>query len=174
MSYQYFIGVDPGSASGGAACLDSRGRIVELSDTDGELEAILFGRSTEHEVANWFAKFGPLPRGSVIAAIEKVRSMPGQGVSATFKFGWSYGFVRGILSAYRIPFEEPTPQVWMKALGCMTGGYKAVSRARAHRQWPDYADRITNGYADALLIAEWLRRTQAVMIAPPKPLRKAR
>jgi len=45
-----------------------------------------------------------------LAIVEKVHSMPGQGVSSTFKFGKGYGLVLGILGALAVPIELTTPQ----------------------------------------------------------------
>jgi hypothetical protein len=82
--------------------------------------------------------------------------MPVQGVSSTFKFGVSYGFVLGLLSALRIRHELVTPQKWQRAMNCLSGGDKNVTKAAAQRLWPHW--KITHGNADALLIAEHCRR----------------
>ena len=90
------------------------------------------------------------------AFLEKVGAMPKQGVSSTFKFGQHYGLLRGLLVALQIPREFPTPQTWQKALGCLTGGDKNVSKAKAAQLWPDI--KWTHATADAALIAEYGRR----------------
>jgi len=63
----------------------------------------------------------------------------------------------GHLEALKIAHELITPQSWMKALGCMTGGDKKISKAKAQALFPQL--KITNDMADALLIAEYCRRT---------------
>lgn len=92
-----------------------------------------------------------------IAIIEKVHSSPQMGVKSAFTFGQSYGWLLGVLDALRIPYEFVTPQKWQKAMGCLTGGDKNVSKAAAQRLWPNL--KITHANADALLIAEYCRRT---------------
>jgi crossover junction endodeoxyribonuclease RuvC len=88
--------------------------------------------------------------------------MPKQGVSSTFKFGVNYGFLRGMLTAHKIPFEEVTPQKWQKAMGCLSKGNKNVTKAKAQQLFPNL--KITHKVADALLIAEYCRRTHVSRI----------
>jgi len=77
-------------------------------------------------------------------------------VSSTFKFGQSYGFLRGVLIASEIRFVEVRPQEWQKAMGCLSRGDKNVTKAKAQQLWP--AQKITHATADALLLAEYFRR----------------
>jgi len=139
---QFYMGVDPGM-SGAIAILCSDGNVVRLIRLD----------STEHDVAISVGSLAPYIR---MAYLEKVHSMPRQGVASTFKFGTSYGFCRGVLVSHAIPFVEVTPAKWQQAMGCRTKGDKNVSKAAAQRLWP--AEKITHRTADALLIAEHCRR----------------
>jgi len=109
--------------------------------------------NTEADIADWLRQWH-LP--DSFAAIEKVGAMPKQGVSSTFKFGRNYGFLRGLLIALKIPFEEVTPQKWQRAMGCLSKGDKNVTKAKAQQLFPQM--RIIHANADALLIAEWCRR----------------
>jgi hypothetical protein len=61
------------------------------------------------------------------------------------------------LTAAGIPFERISPQAWQKSLGCMTGGDKNISKRRAQELFPTM--NVTHATADALLIAEYGRRT---------------
>ena len=94
---------------------------------------------------------------SVHCCLEKVHSMPGQGVSSSFKFGQGFGHLEMALTAAKIPFTYVTPQKWQKELGCLTGGDKNISKARAAQLFPHL--KITHAIADGLLIAEYCRRT---------------
>jgi len=96
------------------------------------------------------------PEGRAFALLERVHAMPKQGVSSTFKFGRSYGGLRMALAAARIPFDEATPGTWQRALGCLSGGDKNVTKRRAQELFP--ALRVTHAIADALLLAEFCRR----------------
>lgn len=111
---------------------------------------------TETDAREWMEGFELT--GS-FAVIEKVHSMPKNGVSSMFKFGQSYGFLRGLLVGLRIPFHEVTPQQWQKAMSCMSKGKKNVTKARAQQLWPNI--KFTHATADSMLIAEYGRRTYA-------------
>lgn len=52
----------------------------------------------------------------VVACIEDVHSMPGQGVASSFKFGRNVGVLIGILKALKIPYHEVSPQKWQKEI----------------------------------------------------------
>jgi crossover junction endodeoxyribonuclease RuvC len=52
----------------------------------------------------------------IAVVVEKVHSMPKQGVASSFKFGKGYGSILGILTAYNYPFTEVAPQTWKKAM----------------------------------------------------------
>jgi Holliday junction resolvasome RuvABC endonuclease subunit len=138
------IGIDPGQ-SGGIAFLEPQHgpfgvvAATKMPDTEADVRD-LFGQGNK-----------------AFAFIESVHSMPKQGVSSSFKFGRNYGFLRGVLIALGIPFEEVTPQKWQKAMGCMSRGDKNVTKARAQQLFPS-VPRITHATADALLIAEFGRR----------------
>lgn len=77
-------------------------------------------------------------------------------MASSFRFGQSYGFLRGVLVACRVPFDQVTPAKWQRNLGCLSKGDKNVTKAKAQELWPEL--RITHAIADALLIAEYGRR----------------
>ena len=89
--------------------------------------------------------------------LESVHSMPGQGVSSSFKFGRGFGNLEMALTAAKIPFTYVTPQKWQKELGCLTKGDKNISKARAQQLFPHI--KCTHNISDGLLIAEYCRRT---------------
>lgn len=139
-----YIGIDPG-ASGAIALCHSGIRHYIKND------------STEHDLSQFLEEWTAID--DSFAYIERVSAMPGQGVSSTFKFGQSYGFLRGLLIAHCVPFEEVTPRRWQSAMGCLTGGDKNVSKSRAQQLFPQV--KVTHAIADALLIAEYCRRVKS-------------
>ena len=137
-----YIGVDPGK-SGAIAIVDSDGGVVNF----------IKGSETERDISDWLAHE---TEEVVAGVIEKVHAMPKQGVTSSFKFGYSFGFLSGMLIAHRVPFELVSPLKWQTAMSCRTGGDKNVSKAAAQRLWPSI--KITHATADALLLAEYCRR----------------
>ena len=138
-----FIGIDPGY-SGGMALLDVAGEVLEV---------VAFKKMTLRDTVDVMTQWSKEHKPK--AMLEKVHSMPKQGIVSSWKFGEHYGFLQGVLSSSSVPFGYVTPQKWMKRLECRTGGDKNVSKARAQRQWPEM--KITHAIADALLIAEYCR-----------------
>lgn len=142
-----FLGIDPGQSGGIAAVADGCPPVAwKIPETERDVWSIIQG-------------YGPAGMAPAFAMIERVHSMPKQGVASSFKFGRSYGFLRGCLVASGIPFEEVSPQVWQKALNCRSGGDKNVTKARAQQLFPTL--KITHAKADALLLAEYGRRLWA-------------
>lgn len=140
MSY-IVLGIDPG-ISGASVFMASRHKLIHQKHD-----------CSEHDLAQFILSNAGL---QTYAFIEKVASRPGQGVRAMFTFGQSYGFLRGMLVALDVAFEEVSPQRWQKAMGCRTGGDKKISYARAQQLFPHI--KITHKIADAILIAEYGRR----------------
>jgi len=91
----------------------------------------------------------------VVAYVERVNAMPGQGVTSMFSFGQAYGVIHGVLGALDIPVEFPTPQQWKKFHG-LIGKPKDSARTLAIQKFPylskDLARKKDVGRADALLI----------------------
>lgn len=141
-----YLGVDPG-ASGAIAMIEVVGEPVNVESCKL--------CETPADVIAWIESH--IVDGRTVARIEKVHAMPKQGVSSSFKFGQSFGWLLGVLDALRIPYEFVTPQKWQAHMGCLTKGDKNVSKAAAQRLWPNL--KITHANADALLIAEYCRRT---------------
>ena len=148
----YYIGVDPGQ-SGGIGILNEAGNCVK---------SFKFKNQTDADISEMFDFLtdlkGVMDENSIFALLEKVHSMPKQGVASSFKFGVSFGYLRGMLTAHRIPWDYVSPQKWQKALSCQTKGDKNITKAKAQRLWPYL--KITHAVADALLIAEYCRLTK--------------
>ncbi len=145
------IGIDPGK-SGAAA----------IVWPDADLHVIRFEKWTESEIASFFRNWGA--GGKAIAYLEQVSAMPGQGVTSMFTFGQSFGFIRGLLVAYGIPFVMVTPQKWQKAVG-FTGKMEKGDRKKALKQlaqqyYPSI-EKMTNDMADAILIAHYGKLQEA-------------
>lgn len=155
------VGIDPG-AGGGIAVLI--GHCV--------YDTLSLKNATETDIVQFLH---PLTNGidsaddglhPIFAFIERVHSSPQMGVVSAFTFGRSYGFLRAALMGVALPFDEVTPQKWQKAMGCLSGGDKNVTKAAAQRLFPKTT--VTHAIADSLLIAEYGRRLRAGEIGNPK------
>jgi len=151
MKAQAWIGIDPGK-SGALALISSEDQVAEdwPGDAAGAAELLMTWR-LEYNVE--------------LVALERVGSMPGQGVKSMFSFGENFGTWQGILAALSIPYVMPRPQEWQKGLVSPSDGVdsKARSLAVARRLFPEVelSRKKDHGRADALLLAWWARRQVA-------------
>jgi crossover junction endodeoxyribonuclease RuvC len=96
-----------------------------------------------------------------LAVIEKVHSMPGQGVASTFSFGCGYGQIQGLLAGLGIPFELVTPQAWKRLILAGSAKDKDAAIAYCRRVFPDVplvpprCRSPHDGIADALCILQF-------------------
>ncbi len=97
-----YMGVDPGKSGG----------VVLIWDQDNI--SLLPMPTTEGDI--WLLFDNLLVPNRVKAMIEKVHSMPNQGIVSIFTFGVGYGGLRMALTAARISFEEVSPKTWQKGL----------------------------------------------------------
>jgi crossover junction endodeoxyribonuclease RuvC len=89
------------------------------------------------------------------AIVEAVHSMPGQGVSSSFKFGKGFGQVLGVITTLGVPLHLVGPAKWKRAL--WLSAEKDKSRALALQYWPNRSDLFgrvkDDGRAEAALLA---------------------
>jgi len=143
------LAIDPGSVSGAyAVFFDDPGRhpvVDDLPVVDKQVNGSDFYRSV---VRGWQIKS---------AVVERVASMPKQGVSSTFKFGVSVGIVHGVLAACGVSLKLVTPAEWKR--GMKIGADKEVARALAIRLYPGVVGlelKKHQGRAEALLLGHYV------------------
>ena len=146
-----YLGIDPG-ASGAIAALEIGGEVVGLVKNS----------ETPADVAAWLRDTVKDKR--AYACIEKVHAMPKQGVSSTFKFGQSYGFLVGLLVANQVQYAEVTPQAWQREMHCLSKGDKNRTKQAAQARFP--LEKVTHAIADALLIADLCRNVHVYKSQP--------
>lgn len=88
--------------------------------------------------------------------IEKVSAMPGQGVSSTFNFGSSWGFVKALAHSYGAAVYDPSPSAWKGKMSLLKAD-KNASREKVSSLLPamvPYVGRAKDdGRAEAALLA---------------------
>jgi hypothetical protein len=154
-----WIGIDPG-VSGGIAVIGDEVCATQKLD------------ATEGDISGWLWHYHSIC--ACRAIIERVGAFPakgtadgkhaGQGVVSAFRFGQSYGFLRGLLIAHGIPFEEVSPVVWQRSIGILKVSNEGATakknrhKAKAQQLFPNV--KCTHANSDALLLAEFLRRRE--------------
>ena len=140
------LAIDPGAVSGAYAYFDDDGPPVvgDLPVVDGQLDGAFLGQMVR----------GMDPQAAVV---ERVASMPKQGVASTFKFGMAVGIVHGVLMSNSVPLHLVSPSVWKRHFHLLNTD-KDAARAFAIRLYPAVQGlhlKKHHGRADALLIGDW-------------------
>ena len=143
-----YVGIDPGKKGG-----------IGYISPDGTFAAPYSGENLRNICYMINTSKSP-----AICFVEKVHSMPKQGVASTFSFGVGYGYILGVLEAYRIPYQEIPPQSWKREYSLLNAD-KAASVLMCKKLFPtvsllptEKCRKESDGMAEALLIAEYCRR----------------
>ena len=139
------LAIDPGAVSGAYAVFFDDGwpLVGDMPVADGQLDAAYFGHMLREMN----------PRAAVV---ERVGSMPKQGVASTFKFGMAVGIIHGALLAGCVPMHLVTPSEWKR--GMKLSADKEEARALAIRLFPKVEGlhlKKHQGRAEALLLGHY-------------------
>lgn len=144
-----YIGIDPG-----------KNGAIAFIPTDGKPWTVSFKDATDKDIYETMRDavvYAGFEHVASTAMIEQVASSPQMGVKSAFTFGEGFGKLVMLMTALELPFERVRPLKWQTALGCKTGGDKNITKRKAQELFPEI--KITHANADALLIAEYCRRT---------------
>ena len=158
----FIIGIDPGI--NGAICLFKDGKIVDVF----EMPKMAVGKKNKSQV-NASQIFNEIQKAiegedktKVIAVIEQVSAMPGQGVTSMFNFGQSFGILKGICSAMHLSMHFVRPAKWKKYFNLIKCE-KDASRTKAIEIFPYFSTNLSKkkdaNKADAILIASYFYET---------------
>ena len=155
------VGIDPGY-KGAIATLNGKGKLRRILP----MPIIKVGNKNQLD-ENAICKF--LERRLISIEhvfIEAVHSMPKQGVASTFAFGAGWGILRGICVGLHLPYTLVHSRSWKKVMCRDVPKGKDAGILVAKRIWPGVillpstrCRKDSDGMADALLIAEYGRRT---------------
>ena len=147
-----YVGIDPGAISGAWGMVDHHGKYWSCGDIpheDGRIKARMFKAELVQAI----------DRQDAIICVEDVHSWSGQGVASSFKFGRAVGAIDAIADVMFGVWHIVSPQRWKKAMGVTQNKNSSLELAR--KLWPNapLARMKDHGRAEALLIAEYLRKT---------------
>ena len=164
------FGIDPGVS--GAICALKKGKIIEVY----EMPTMIDGKKNKRqvngaEVANIFKHVlveklktpDAILQEEVKVVVEHVTAMPGQGVTSMFNFGQSFGVIKGICAALKMPIYFVRPMKWKKYFNLIKTN-KDASRTKVIEIYPNISDKLSkkkdSNKADAILIARYFSDTQ--------------
>ena len=153
------IGIDPG-ASGGIAWLfddPAEARAEKMPATPRDMQTLLgiIREQSETSPRAALEKLGQMPRGKDGKAKQSGTTM--------FKMGRNFGHLEASLAAEAISFEKVLAATWQMEFGLKKKWASQTVKKNAHKAVAQQlfpALKITHATADALLIAEWLRRRE--------------
>ena len=158
----FIIGIDPGIS--GAICFFENGKIIEIIDmpimNDGKKnKKQVNGAQIYNEI---YEQIKNIPKHEINVVLEQVSAMPGQGVTSMFNFGQSFGVIKGICAAMRLPLHFVRPAKWKKYFNLLNSE-KPASRTKAIEIFPEISHKLSKkkdiNKADAILIASFFNNT---------------
>ena len=158
----FIIGIDPGIS--GAICFFENGKIIEIIDmpnmTDGKKsKKQVNGAQIYNEISE---RIKNIPKNEINVVLEQVSAMPGQGVTSMFNFGQSFGVIKGVCAAMRLPLHFVRPAKWKKYFNLLNSE-KQASRTKAIEIFPEISNKLSKkkdiNKADAILIASFFNNT---------------
>lgn len=140
----YFVGIDPGMASGAISIIE---RDIFGNDSVLFCEDIPLIYETNGKLKIDFKRFHGMlflwKRHIVHCTFEYVSAMPNQNIQSMFRFGGGYFGIQSVFDILDIPMTFVTSSVWKKFYGLKksknttTPQFKSMSRALASRLYPD-------------------------------------
>ena len=159
------IGIDPGIS--GSICFFQDGKIIDVVEMPTMTEGTknkkqVNGSQIFNEISEKITK---IDKRDIKVIIEQVSAMPGQGVTSMFNFGQSFGILKGICSAMRLPMYFVRPAKWKKYFN-LINSEKDASRTRAIEIFPYFSSQLSrkkdSNKADAILIASFYYETYKI------------
>ena len=146
------VGIDPGVS--GAISIIRDGKISMICDMPIMLDGTKSKRQINAaELANIFFQEKIGEDDKII--LESVSAMPGQGVTGMFSFGQSFGVIKGVCAALKLPLHLVRPVKWKKHYNLLNSE-KDASRTKVIEMYPYIASMVSkkkdSNKADAILI----------------------
>ena len=154
------IGIDPG-IQGALAILDNE-KVIDIVD----LPVMSDGKKNKKQLngayLSDYLKKHILNIENTVVVVEQVNAMPGQGVTSMFNFGQTFGVIKGICAALKIPIYFVRPSKWKKHFDLIRSS-KYASRPKVIEMYPSLSNLLSKkkdvNKSDAILIAKFFNET---------------
>lgn len=144
-----YIGVDPGAKGGYSYIADDVVKAYPWDDAFFVQDMYCLSKIRDEKL---------------VAAVEKVGAVHGNGIVSMFNFGKNAGYIEGVLTALGIPYQLVPPAKWKKEFS-LIGKDKQASIMTCRKLFPELDLRRTNkcrtdsdGIAESALLMEYARR----------------
>ena len=155
------IGIDPG-LSGAIAVLENN-KVLSIFEMPVMSEGKKNKRQLNSAQLVTLLKDNISENEEVSVVVEQVNAMPGQGVTSMFNFGQTFGAIKGVCAALRLPIFFVRPSKWKKHFELINSS-KDSSRTKAIEMYPSLSDDLAKkkdvNKSDAILIARFYSETR--------------
>ena len=133
------FGIDPGLNGAIAVFNDNKIKIVF------EIPVMSEGKKNKRQLNS--AHLVKLLRDNLVegeetsVVVEQVNAMPGQGVTSMFNFGQTFGAIKGICAALKLPIFFVRPSKWKKHFELINSS-KDSSRTKAIEMYPILSNQL--------------------------------
>ena len=155
------IGIDPG-LSGAIAVLEDK-KVLGIFDMPVMAEGKKNKRQLNSAQLVNVIKSNINQDEEISVVVEQVNAMPGQGVTSMFNFGQTFGAIKGICAALKLPIFFVRPSKWKKHFELINSS-KDSSRTKAIEMYPILSNQLAKkkdvNKSDAILIARFYSDTR--------------
>ena len=155
------IGIDPG-LSGAIAILKER-KVLAIFDMPVMSEGKKNKRQLNSAQLVNIIKDSAANDEDISVVVEQVNAMPGQGVTSMFNFGQTFGAIKGVCAALKLPIFFVRPSKWKKHFELINSA-KDASRTKVIEMYPSLSNQLTKkrdvNKSDAILIARFYSETR--------------
>ena len=155
------IGIDPG-LSGAIAILEDK-KVLSIFDMPVMAEGKKNKRQLNSARLVDIIKENIKVNDDIAVVVEQVNAMPGQGVTSMFNFGQTFGAIKGVCAALKLPIFFVRPSKWKKHFDLLNSS-KDSSRTKVIEMYPALSNQLTKkkdvNKSDAILIARFYSETR--------------
>ena len=156
------LGIDPG-LSGAIAILEKK-KVLNLFDMPVMAEGKKNKKQLNSAQLVNIIKENSVGGEEIVVVVEQVNAMPGQGVTSMFNFGQTFGAIKGVCAALKLPIFFVRPSKWKKHFELINSS-KDSSRTKVIEMYPSLSNQLSKkkdvNKSDAILIARFYCETRA-------------
>ncbi len=157
------IGIDPG-LSGAIAILQNK-KVLAVFDMPVMAEGKKNKRQLNSAQLVNIIKENTKNEDEIAVVVEQVNAMPGQGVTSMFNFGQTFGAIKGVCAALKLPIYFVRPSKWKKHFELINSS-KDSSRTKVIEMYPTLSHHLDKkkdvNKSDAILIARFYCETRLI------------
>ena len=155
------VGIDPGLS--GAIAIIEDNKVVGIFDMPVMAEGKKNKRQLNSAQLVNIIKDNIKMNEEIVVIVEQVNAMPGQGVTSMFNFGQTFGAIKGVCAALKLPIFFVRPSKWKKHFKLINSS-KDSSRTKVIEMYPSLSNQLAKkkdvNKSDAILIARFYSETR--------------